>query len=128
MIRLLLAELRAWPAARRRIALGAGVGAGVLLALTGSLASSAGRVPWWAWAVVAAGALMFGLTFATFRGAPVGAEPVVCDLRWPVLGFVGLSLATEQVSAVPMLDPLAPRRCPRCARRAGLRARGPDVP
>ncbi len=55
---------------------------------------------------VGVGALVFGLTFATFRGAPAGAEPVVCDLRWPALGFVGLSLATEQASTVPMIDPL----------------------
>lgn len=78
----------------------------MLLALTGSLASSAGRVPWWAWVVIGAGALVFGSTFATFRGAPAGAEAVVCDLRWPILGLLGLSLATEQVSAVPLIDPL----------------------
>ncbi|WP_448006784.1 hypothetical protein [Agromyces bauzanensis] len=104
--RIPLAELRSWPRSRGWTAAVAGVGAAALLLATGGLVTSATSVPWWAWPVIAAGALLFGLVVATFRGAPVGAEPVVCDLRWPVLGFVGLSLATEQVSAVPMIDPL----------------------
>lgn len=104
--RMPLAELRSWPASRGWIAVTAGVGAAALLVTTGGLVTSASPAPWWAWPVLAAGALLFGLVVATFRSAPVGAEPVVCDLRWPVLGFVGLSLATEQVSAVPMIDPL----------------------
>lgn len=101
-----LAELRSWPASRGWIAVAAGVGAAALLVVTGRLPTSAATVPWWAWAAIATGAAVFGLVVATFRGAPVGAEPVVCDLRWPVLGFVGLSLATEQVATVPMIDPL----------------------
>ena len=106
LIREPLAELRSWPASRGWIAVGAGVGAAALLVVTGSLLTAAAPVPWWTWMVVAVGAVVFGLVVATFRGAPVGAEPVVCDLRWPVLGFVGLSLATEQATAVPMIDPL----------------------
>ncbi|GAA4378546.1 hypothetical protein [Agromyces bauzanensis] len=101
-----LAELRSWPRSRGWIVAGAAAGAAALLVTTGGLVTSASSAPWWAWPVIAAGALLFGLVVATFRGAPAGAEPVVCDLRWPVLGFVGLSLATEQVSAVPMIDPL----------------------
>lgn len=99
-------ELRAWPRSRGWIAAVAGLGAAALLVTTDGLLTLASSAPWWAWPVIAAGALLFGLVVATFRGAPAGAEPVVCDLRWPVLGFVGLSLATEQVSAVPMIDPL----------------------
>ena len=106
MIRPTLADLRSWPASRVWIAVAAGIGAALLLIVTGSLVSAATPVPWWSWVVTAAGAVLFGLIVATFRGAPVGAEPVVCDLRWPVLGFVGLSLATEQTAAVPMIDPL----------------------
>lgn len=106
MIRLPLVELRSWPASRRWIAVAAGVGSAALLVATGSLATTTATAPWWSWAAVAAGAVVFGLVVATFRSAPVGAEPVVCDLRWPVLGFVGLSLATEQAAAVPMIDPL----------------------
>lgn len=101
-----LAELRSWSRSRGRIAVGASVGAAALLVATGGLVTSASSAPWWAWPVIAAGALLLGLVVATFRGAPAGAEPVVCDLRWPVLGFLGLSLATEQVSAAPMIDPL----------------------
>ncbi|WP_136708950.1 hypothetical protein [Agromyces sp. H66] len=100
------AELRSWPRSRGWIAVGAGVGAAALLVATGGLVTQATPATWWAWPVIAAGALLFGLVVATFRSAPAGAEPVVCDLRWPVLGFVGLSLATEQVSAAPMIDPL----------------------
>lgn len=105
-VRTPLAELRGWGRSRRWIAVGAGVAATALLVATGGLVTSASTVPWWAWPVIAAGALLFGLVVATYRGAPAGAEPVVCDLRWPVLGFVGLSLATEQASAMPMIDPL----------------------
>lgn len=105
-LRLQLAELRDWPRSRGWIAAGAAIGAAVLLTLTGALVTSAAVAPWWTWPVIAVGALAFGLVVATFRAAPAGAEPVVCDLRWPVLGFVGLSLATEQASAVPMIDPL----------------------
>ncbi|MGW9629865.1 hypothetical protein ACWGST_04120 [Agromyces sp. NPDC055520] len=106
MIRVPLAELRAWPASRRPIAVAAGIGAAAILVATGSLVTSSARVPWWTWPVIAVGAVLLGLVIATFRAAPIGAEPVVCDLRWPVFGLVGLSLATEQVSAVPMIDPL----------------------
>lgn len=60
----------AWPAARRWIAFGVGAGAGALLTVTGNQLSAAGRVPWWAWVAVGVGALVFGMTFATFRGAP----------------------------------------------------------
>ncbi|MEV1128691.1 hypothetical protein [Agromyces sp. NPDC049794] len=105
MIRVPLAELRSWPASRGWIALAAGIGSGALLVVTGNLATTTAMAPWWSWAAVAAGAVAFGLVVATFRSAPVGAEPVVCDLRWPVLGFVGLSLATEQAAAVPMIEP-----------------------
>jgi hypothetical protein len=106
VIRPTLAELRSWPASRVWIAVVAGIGAAGLLIATGSLVAAAAPVPWWSWVVTAAGAVAFGLIVATFRGAPVGAEPVVCDLRWPVLGFVGLSLATEQTTAVHLIDPL----------------------
>jgi hypothetical protein len=74
LIREPLAEVRSWPASRGWIAVGAGVGAAALLVVTGSLLTAAAPVPWWTWVVVAAGALVFGLVVATFRGAPVGAE------------------------------------------------------
>lgn len=106
VLRAPLAELRSWPASRGWIAVAGGVGAAALLVVMGGLVASAATVPWWSWAVIAVGAVVFGLVVATFRGAPVGAGPVVCDLRWPVLGFVGLSLATEQATSVPMIDPL----------------------
>ncbi|WP_448811868.1 hypothetical protein [Agromyces bauzanensis] len=105
-VRTPLAELRGWSRSRLWIAVGAGGGVAALLIATGGLAAAAAVAPWWTWPAIAVGALLFGLIAATFRRAPAGPEPVVCDLRWPVLGFVGLSLATEQVSAVPMIDPL----------------------
>lgn len=105
-VRAPLAELRSWRRSRTLIAAGAGVGAAALLIVTGGLVTAAASAPWWAWPVIAIGAILFGLVVATFRSAPAGAEPVVCDLRWPVLGFIGLSLATELVSVVPMIDPL----------------------
>ena len=116
-IRTTARELSRWSRARWAIASATALTAGVLLAMTGGFlggaasdsATSGGAVahpgaPWWAWLVTGFGALLIGLLLATFRTAPRGAEPVVCDLRWPGIGLVGLALATEAVNTAPMIS------------------------
>ncbi|KHL03613.1 hypothetical protein LK10_08475 [Sinomonas humi] len=86
--------LRDW-GPRRWAAAGATAAAAALLLSTASAPFEAG--PGWgamAVALLAVGSAALGMLAGTYLRAPAGAQPTVCDLRWPLLGAVGLSLAT----------------------------------
>ena len=99
------ADLRLW--SRRRWL----VAAAVTLAAIGGLMLAASMVsrapglgaPWWAFVAVAVGGILLGLIVAGYLEAPIGAEATVCDLRWPVLGLLGLYLASDASALVPTL-------------------------
>jgi hypothetical protein len=100
-----LADLRRWP--RRRWLVAAAVASAVIgaLILAASMVSRAPGLgaPWWAFAAVAIGGILLGLIVAGYFEAPIGAEATVCDLRWPVLGLLGLYLASDASALVPTL-------------------------
>jgi hypothetical protein len=101
-----LADLRAWSRRRRLVA------AAVALATVGGLVLAAAMVPgtagpaapWWAFVAVGSGGILLGLLVAGYLDAPIGAEATVCDLRWPMLGVVGLYLASDARALVPTLS------------------------
>lgn len=102
----MLADLALWSGRRWLVATAvAGVSVGGLL-LAASMLSGAPALaaPWWAFLAVAAGGILLGLLAAGYLEAPIGAEATVCDLRWPVLGLVGLYLASDAAALVPTLS------------------------
>lgn len=92
------------------------VSVGVVAALVSNLGLSLGALswssvvelvaaaPWWAAPVGAAGALLVGVTMASYVGAPRGARLTYCDLRWPIIGIIGLSLAIDTPGGEPLVQ------------------------
>lgn len=92
------------------------VAAGVVAALTSNLGLSLGALswssvvdlvagaPWWAVPVGAAGAALVGAIMASYVGAPRGARLTYCDLRWPIIGIIGLSLAIDTPGGQPLVQ------------------------
>ncbi|TFC84737.1 hypothetical protein E3T24_09890 [Cryobacterium sp. TmT2-59] len=108
-ITVLFGELRSWSVPRRLIA--AGVAAAALVGLTivsGTLSVIDGAIvfpgAWWGYLLTVVGSGLVGLVVAGYVDAPIGAEATMCDLRWPVLGLIALSLSTDLLTAVPLLE------------------------
>ncbi|MBT1004389.1 hypothetical protein KIH31_17525 [Paenarthrobacter sp. DKR-5] len=90
-----LAVLRAWSRGRWGAAAAVAVVAAVVIGGANDLFGLAGITGHAAALLLtAAGAAVGGLLMGSYIGAPEGAEPTVCDIRWPLFGFAGLSLAT----------------------------------
>ncbi|WP_334173679.1 hypothetical protein [Sinomonas sp.] len=89
-----LRVLLGW-APRRWAAAGATAAAVALLLASTSAPLDAGPA-WAAMAVsiLAVGSAAVGILAGSYVGAPAGAQPTVCDIRWPLLATLGLSLAT----------------------------------
>ncbi|MBC7442785.1 MAG: hypothetical protein H7311_09740 [Ramlibacter sp.] len=105
----LFGELRTWSRQRRLIASGVATVAVVGLSLvSGTVSVSGGALvfpgAWWGYLLTVAGSGLVGLIVSGYVDAPIGAEATLCDLRWPVLGLVALSLSTDLRTAVPLLD------------------------
>ncbi|WP_256041452.1 hypothetical protein [Cryobacterium sp. SO1] len=102
----MLADLRLWSRRRRLVATAVAVSASGGLILAASMVSSAPGLgaPWWAFVGVAGGGILLGLIVAGYLEAPIGAEATVCDLRWPLLGLLGLYLASDARALVPTLS------------------------
>ncbi|WP_445155688.1 hypothetical protein ACTWLI_05695 [Arthrobacter sp. Hor0625] len=87
---------------RRRVAvavLAAFGAAGFLLAATGLAAEG---TDWVGWAVVAAASALAGALAGSYVGAPIGAAATLCDLRWPILGLLGVVWAVSPREAPPL--------------------------
>ena len=102
----MLADLSLWSRRRWLVATAVAVSVSVGLVLAASMVSSTPGLgaPWWAFAAVAGGGILLGLIVAGYLEAPIGAEATVCDLRWPVLGLLGLYLASDARALVPTLS------------------------
>ncbi len=86
--------LRSWQRTRLTAAgIGAAAAAAAVVSVNGMLSATA--VPWWSLAFLAAGAVLTGLILGSYVRAPIGAEATLCDVRWPVIGLIGLVLATS---------------------------------
>lgn len=96
-----LADLRGWSTRRWLIvAVVASALSGVMAVASGMWAAApVGNLStapsWWTYAIAGAGVVLSALTVATYIGAPLGAEATFCDLRWPILGLVGIALAID---------------------------------
>ena len=101
----MFADLILWPNRRRLIAAGVAAVAFAAIALASGLLGIgvAAAAPWWSYAFAAIGSGLVGLVVAGYFGAPIGAEATLCDTRWPVLGLIGLYLATDVASVEPVL-------------------------
>lgn len=99
-------DLRLWSRRRWLVATAVAVSASVGLILAASMVAGAPGpgAPWWAFVGVAGGGILLGLIVASYLEAPIGAEATVCDLRWPVLGLLGLYLASDARALVPTLS------------------------
>lgn len=102
----MLADLRAWSRRRWLVAAAVALAAvGGLILAAAMIPSTAGpAAPWWAFLAVGGGGILLGLLVAGYLDAPIGAEATLCDLRWPVLGLVGLYLAGDARALVPTLS------------------------
>lgn len=60
--------------------------------------------PWWAVPVGTAGAVLVGVIVATYVAAPPGARVTFCDLRWPIIGIIGLSFAIDAPGGEPLVQ------------------------
>ena len=86
--------LRSWQRARFAAAgIGAAAAAAAVVSVNGMLTATA--IPWRSLAFLAAGAVLTGLVLGSYVRAPIGAEATLCDTRWPVIGLIGLALATS---------------------------------
>lgn len=86
--------LRSWQRTRFAAAgIGAAAAASAVVSVNGMLTAPA--IPWWSLAFLAAGAVLTGLVLGSYVRAPIGAEATLCDTRWPVIGLIGLALATS---------------------------------
>lgn len=111
----MFADLRAWPLRRRAIAIAVAVVAFAAVVAVAGLASPliapvpmagpAGSpgIAWLSLAAAAVAAGLAGLVVASYAGTPIGADATLCDTRWPVLGLVAMTLATDIRSAEPLL-------------------------
>jgi hypothetical protein len=103
----MFSELRTWPARRWSIAGGTAIAAFVGLAVASGTITVAGGLgfaaPFWAYLASAVGSGLLGLVVASYIAPPIGADATLCDLRWPVLALIGLSLSTDVRTAVPLL-------------------------
>ncbi|MCY7324973.1 MAG: hypothetical protein LH605_02435 [Microbacteriaceae bacterium] len=102
----LIAELRRWPTVRWAAALAAAALSAGLLVIASALpvASGADAGTLWSLAAVAAGSALIGLIVASYLRAPIGADALLCDLRWPAVGLLALHFSTDLRSAEPILD------------------------
>ncbi len=92
------------------------VAVGVVLALVSNLGLTTSAItwpaavalvagaPWWALPVGATGAVLVGAIVATYIAAPPGARVTFCDLRWPIIGVIGLSLAIDTPGGEPLVQ------------------------
>lgn len=88
------ALLRRWrPVRRARAGIAAAAAATVVVSMN-EMTCPTGAV-WWHAVIVAAGSILAGLIVGSYLGAPIGAEPTVCDTRWPLIGLTGLVIATS---------------------------------
>jgi hypothetical protein len=62
--------------------------------------------PWWAYAIALAGAVLIGLIVVGYVGAPHGAEATFCDLRWPIIGTIGVAVAIDSPAHRSILSDL----------------------
>ncbi len=86
--------LRSWQRSRFAAAgVGAAAAAAAVVSVNGMLIATA--IPWWSLAILAAGAVLTGLILGSYVRAPIGADATLCDTRWPVIGLIGLALATS---------------------------------
>lgn len=69
-----------------------------------TVAALVAGAPWWTVPVGAAGAVLVGVTMASYVGAPRGARLTYCDLRWPIIGVIGLSLAIDASGGQPLIQ------------------------
>jgi len=113
----MLADLRDWPPGRRMVAAAVAVVAFAVVLTVSDVASPLLGPALWtesmpvdaqvaaslSLATVAVGSVLAGLIVASYVGTPIGADATLCDTRWPVLGLVALSLATDLRSAEPLL-------------------------
>ncbi|QYF73012.1 hypothetical protein [Cryobacterium sp. PAMC25264] len=102
----MLAELNRWSVRRWSVVVAVAVFVAGGLLFAASMVSRAPGVgaPWWACVAVAGGSILLGLIVASAVDAPIGAEATVCDLRWPVLGLLGLYLARDAGALAPTLS------------------------
>lgn len=88
---------RTWTGTRWGIGAAAAVlAAAALVFINGSFAGVPLAGALWNGALVLVGSAVFGLLVGSLVGAPIGAEATVCDVRGPLFGMMGLSLALTQ--------------------------------
>jgi hypothetical protein len=80
----------------------AGASAVFLMAATGMMFGAG--TGWAGYALVGAGSLLAGFLAGSYTGAPIGAAPTLCDLRWPVIGLFGLIWAGSPRDALPSVQ------------------------
>lgn len=107
-------EIADWPSGRWVVVgavtilglLGLGLGGLALEPNTALAVGPSAPVPGWLLGLAALGAPLLGLLLATYRGAPIGATPTLCDLRWPAFGAIGLALAVQRPTSSAILGGL----------------------
>lgn len=99
-----------------RVLVTATVAVGVVIALVSNLGLTTAEITWaavvelvagaprWALPVGAAGAVLVGIIVATYIAAAPGARVTFCDLRWPIIGVIGLSLAIDTPGGEPLVQ------------------------
>lgn len=102
-----LPEVRHWPWRRLLIGIGVVGAVGLLWTVTTGYVPIAGTVAhsptWWGLTTGILGSGLVGAVVASYFGAPIGAAATRCDLRWPVLAFLGLSFANDLRTTIPIL-------------------------
>jgi hypothetical protein len=103
---MMLADLRLWSPRRWLLATAVALTSIGGLILTAAMLPGVATpgAPWWTFAAVAAGGILLGLIVAGYIETPIGAEATMCDLRWPVLGLLGLYVASDATALVPTLS------------------------
>ncbi|MDV2981592.1 UNVERIFIED_CONTAM: hypothetical protein Q9R71_30905 [Actinomycetes bacterium ARC8] len=92
-----------WSRQRVTVAVIAAGASAVFLAAATGMIFGAGT-GWMSYALVGAGSLLAGFLAGSYTGAPTGAAPTLCDLRWPVMGLFGLIWAGSPRDALPSVQ------------------------
>ncbi|NMR32349.1 hypothetical protein [Crystallibacter degradans] len=92
-----------WSRKRMTVTVIAAVASAVFLTAATGMIFGAGT-GWAGYALIGAGSILAGFLAGSYTVAPIGAAPTLCDLRWPVMGLLGLIWAGSPREALPSVQ------------------------